>query len=116
MERLEAHDIRVDIRGGGLRSIRVSDDGHGLPADQVEMALRHHATSKIRKVRDLLEIDSLGFRGEALPSIAAVSRMTLLTATQDATAVLLDCKYGNVVDRRFASRPRGTTVEPCRGW
>src|SRR5947209_11434517 len=70
-----AREIRVDIRGGGLRSIRVADDGTGVQADQVDLALHHHATSKIRDVHDLLYISSLGFRGEALPSIAAVSEM-----------------------------------------
>lgn len=105
-----SREIRVDIRGGGLRSIRVSDDGTGLPASQVDLALRHHATSKIRDVRDLLDISSLGFRGEALPSIAAVSEMTVLTATQDAAAVQLELRYGEQVSRQFSARPRGTTI------
>lgn len=105
-----AREIRVDIRGGGLRSIRVSDDGAGIEADQVDLALRHHATSKIRDVADLLDIASLGFRGEALPSITAVSEMTVLTAAQDATAVQIELRYGEQVTRQFTSRPRGTTV------
>ena len=105
-----AREIRVDIRGGGLRSIRVADDGAGVPANQVDLAVRHHATSKIREVRDLLDISSLGFRGEALPSIAAVSEMTILTAAQDATAVHLELRYGEQVGRHFNSRPRGTTI------
>jgi DNA mismatch repair protein MutL len=105
-----AADIRVDIRGGGLRSIRVSDDGTGMQADQVDLALRHHATSKIRDVADLLDISSLGFRGEALPSIAAVSEMTVLTAARDAAAVHIELRYGEQVARQFSSRPGGTTV------
>jgi DNA mismatch repair protein MutL len=105
-----AREIRVDIRGGGLRSIRVSDDGTGVAADQVDLALRHHATSKIRDVADLLDISSLGFRGEALPSIAAVSEMTVLTAAQDATAVQIELRYGEQMTRQFSSRPRGTTI------
>ncbi len=105
-----ASEIRVDIRGGGLRSIRVSDNGTGVPADQVDLALRHHATSKIREVHDLLDISSLGFRGEALPSIAAVSEMMILTAAQDSTAVQIEMRYGEQVSRHFHSRPRGTTI------
>jgi DNA mismatch repair protein MutL len=105
-----AREIRVDIRGGGLRSIRVSDDGTGVQADQVDLALRHHATSKIRDVRDLLDISSLGFRGEALPSIAAVSEMTILTAVQDSTAVQIELRFGEQVGRHFKSRPGGTTI------
>ena len=105
-----ASEIRVDIRGGGLRSIRVADNGTGVRSDQVDLALRHHATSKIRDVHDLLDISSLGFRGEALPSIAAVSEMTILTAAQDSTAVHIDLRYGEQVDRHFHSRPRGTTI------
>lgn len=105
-----AREIRVDIRGGGLRSIRVADDGAGVPADQVDLALRHHATSKIREVHDLLDISSLGFRGEALPSIAAVSEMTILTAAQDSAAVNIELRYGEQVRRHFNPRPRGTTI------
>lgn len=105
-----AREIRVDIRGGGLRSIRVSDDGWGMAADQVELALRHHATSKIRDVSDLLEVSSLGFRGEALPSVAAVSELTILTATGGAPAVQLEVRFGSMAGRQFGSRPSGTTV------
>jgi DNA mismatch repair protein MutL len=105
-----AREIRVDVRGGGLRTIRVSDDGTGVQADQVDLALRHHATSKIRNVADLLEISSLGFRGEALPSIAAVSEMTILTAAQDAAAVQIELRFGEQIERRFSARPRGTTI------
>lgn len=107
----DARDIRVDIRGGGLRSIRVTDDGSGIPADQVELALRHHATSKIRHAGDLLDVSSLGFRGEALPSIAAVSEFTLATATAESTlGIRLDLRYGEGMNRTYVSRPHGTTV------
>ncbi|HEX6507046.1 MAG TPA: DNA mismatch repair endonuclease MutL [Chloroflexota bacterium] len=109
---LDAHarDIRVDVRGGGLRWMRVADDGVGIRADQVDLALRHHATSKIRELSDLAHVSSLGFRGEALPSIAAVCEMTLLTAAEDTAAVRLDLRYGEGTDRIFTARPRGTTV------
>lgn len=106
-----ATDIRIEVRGGGLRSIRVTDDGSGIPADQVELAFRHHATSKIRDATDLLDVSSLGFRGEALPSIAAVSEISLLTATSASTmGVRLDLRYGEVVQRSYLSRTPGTTL------
>ncbi|HCI79860.1 MAG TPA: hypothetical protein DHW02_09225, partial [Ktedonobacter sp.] len=74
-----ASDVRVEIRGGGLRLIRVTDDGYGIPEDELERAYLRHTTSKIRSVEDLNHLQTLGFRGEALASIAAVSEMTLLS-------------------------------------
>src|SRR5947207_9924948 len=68
-----AHEIRVEIRGGGLRLIRVTDDGYGIPEDELEQACARHTTSKIHTVEDLNHLQTLGFRGEALASIAAVS-------------------------------------------
>jgi DNA mismatch repair protein MutL len=106
-----ATEIRVEVRGGGLRSIRVSDNGCGIPAEEVEMAFRHHATSKIRAAGDLSEVGSLGFRGEALPSIAAVSDLSVLTATAGSPmAVQLDLRYGEIAGRSYRSRPPGTTL------
>ena len=78
-----ASDVRIDVDGGGLRLIRVADDGHGIPADQLELAFQRHATSKIDDVRDLLEIATLGFRGEALPSIAAVAEVDVASSVDD---------------------------------
>lgn len=103
-------EIRIEIRGGGLRSIRIVDDGCGIRADQVEMAMRHHATSKIRDAGDLFEVSSLGFRGEALPSVAAVSELSVLTAAEDALGVCLDLRYGEPADRAYVARTRGTSV------
>ena len=74
-----ASRIVVALRGGGIEEIRVTDDGSGIPADQVALAFQHHATSKLVSPADLEAIGTLGFRGEALPSIAAVSRMTMTT-------------------------------------
>src|SRR5579864_6715060 len=74
-----AHEIRVEIRGGGLRLIRVTDDGYGIPEDELERACARHTTSKISTVEDLSRLYTLGFRGEALASIAAVSELTLLS-------------------------------------
>jgi len=78
-----AKNIRVEVEAGGQKLIRVTDDGSGIPADQVETAFLRHATSKISSLPDLFEISTLGFRGEALPSIASVSRTSLLTRTAD---------------------------------
>ncbi len=74
-----ATNIRVEIKNGGLSYLRVSDDGGGIPFDEVPLAFERHATSKIRAAEDLFDLHTLGFRGEALPSIAAVSQLTLLT-------------------------------------
>src|SRR5438874_8075358 len=73
------HEVRVEIRGGGLRLIRVTDDGYGIPGDELERACARHTTSKISSVEDLSRLHTLGFRGEALASIAAVSELTLLS-------------------------------------
>ena len=78
-----ARELRIDLEAGGKRLIRLIDDGEGMDADDVLMALERHATSKIREFDDLEEVTSLGFRGEALPSIAAVSRMKLRSRTKD---------------------------------
>ncbi|HET7641493.1 MAG TPA: DNA mismatch repair endonuclease MutL, partial [Ktedonobacteraceae bacterium] len=74
-----AHEIRVEIRGGGLRMIRVTDDGYGIPDDELERACARHTTSKICTVEDLNRLRTLGFRGEALASIAAVAELTLVS-------------------------------------
>lgn len=103
-------DIRIDVRGGGLRSIRVADDGRGIPPDEIDLALRHHATSKIRVAADLVGLASLGFRGEALPSITAVSETTLITAIPGGIGVRLDLRFGVEIGRVSLSRPPGTTI------
>ncbi|MGH9780469.1 MAG: DNA mismatch repair endonuclease MutL, partial [Candidatus Acidiferrales bacterium] len=74
-----AKSVRVEVESGGKRLIRVTDDGSGMPHDDALLAFERHATSKLRTADDLLSIVTLGFRGEALPSIAAVSRLTLET-------------------------------------
>ena len=73
--------IRVEVEAGGRRLIRITDDGHGMNRDDALLAFERHATSKLRTADDLLSIATLGFRGEALPSIASVARVTLETAT-----------------------------------
>ena len=106
-----ATDIRVEIRQGGRRLIQVADNGCGIPAEEVELAFARHATSKLRDVRDLEEIASLGFRGEALASIAAVARVTLLTRPPDEpVARRVRVEGGRLVENRPAAAPAGTLV------
>lgn len=76
--------ITVEIRGGGIDFIRVTDNGCGIPSDQIETAFMRHATSKIRCAEDLDVVESLGFRGEALSSIGAVAQIELITKTPEA--------------------------------
>ncbi|MCZ6650687.1 MAG: DNA mismatch repair endonuclease MutL [Acidobacteria bacterium] len=103
--------IRVDIHGGGLVRMRVADDGSGMTPADAHLALERHATSKIACLEDLSRVTTLGFRGEALPSIASVSRLTLETAAgEDGEAVRLVVEGGISGPEQPASRPRGTTV------
>src|SRR5947209_5775535 len=74
-----AHEIRVEVRGGGLRMLRVTDNGYGIPADELERVYQRHTTSKIRSVEDLYQLHTLGFRGEALASIATIAEVMLLS-------------------------------------
>ena len=78
-----ANRIRIEVEAGGRRLIRVADDGHGMNRDDALLAFERHATSKLRTANDLLSIATLGFRGEALPSIASVSRLDLCSAESD---------------------------------
>ena len=107
----QATDVRVEIRDGGRRLIRVIDDGIGIPGDQVELAFERHSTSKLSTVEDLYVIRSLGFRGEALSSIAAVSQVTLATrSVTDEVGILIRLEGGQVTHRERIGRPRGAAV------
>ncbi len=107
-----ASRIGIDIRGGGADLIRVADDGCGMERDDALLAVERHATSKLRSADDLLEITSFGFRGEALPSIASVSRLVLTTSPGgDAGGMRLEIAGGEVTRSMPAAHPRGTTVE-----
>src|SRR5215470_1040574 len=80
-----ARRIDIDVEGGGRRLVRVVDDGEGMTPEEARLALERHATSKLDSSSDLLNIQTMGFRGEALPSIAAVSRFSLTTRTAAAS-------------------------------
>src|SRR5487761_1987767 len=86
--------IRVEVEAGGRKLIRIADDGHGMNRDDALLAFERHATSKLRTANDLLSIATLGFRGEALPSIASVARVTLETATGTATDTATNTAIG----------------------
>jgi len=103
--------VEVETRGGGRDLIRVRDNGEGIPAAEVELAFRRHATSKLESVADLEAIPTLGFRGEALASIASVSRVTCHTryTTEDA-GTRLRIEGGEIVARATVGRPRGTEL------
>ena len=107
-----AHRIEIDIDGGGRRFIRVADDGSGMTPAEARLALRRHATSKIRSADDLWGLGTFGFRGEALPSIAAVSRLTLATKMPGTTVGFrLTVEAGIETDAREAGIPDGTQIE-----
>jgi DNA mismatch repair protein MutL len=104
-------DIRVETRGGGKQFIRVTDNGSGVSAAEAEVAFHRHSTSKLTTAADLARITTLGFRGEALASIAAVSRMTFVTRVSDeAVGTLLRLEGGRIVTRQESGRPPGTAV------
>ena len=107
-----ASRVAVAVELGGKRLVRVEDDGDGMTADEARLALERHATSKIRRVEDLAAITSLGFRGEALPSIASVSRLLLRTRARGAARGVEVRVSGGVVDStREAGAAEGTIVE-----
>lgn len=107
-----SHHIAIDVKGGGLGMIRVTDDGEGMNRVDLPLAFERHATSKLRSDRDLVSITTMGFRGEALPSIASVSDVIITTATrQDAIGAQLTLRGG--VAQRVADAPAvpGTRIE-----
>jgi DNA mismatch repair protein MutL len=107
-----ASRIRIEVEAGGRKLIRVADDGHGMNRDDALLAFERHATSKLRTADDLLSIATLGFRGEALPSIASVARVSLETATGERSdpGTRIEIAGGKILDVEDSALPRGTTL------
>ncbi|HBY64019.1 MAG TPA: DNA mismatch repair endonuclease MutL [Solibacterales bacterium] len=106
-----ATDIRVDVETGGRRLIRIADNGCGMLRDDALLAFERHATSKLSDVKDLLAIATLGFRGEALPSIASVSRLTLETrAREEQAGAVVEIAGGKLLRCEEAAHAGGTTI------
>ena len=106
-----ATHVTIEVESGGVTLVRVSDDGHGIAADEMALAFQRHATSKISQFDDLETATSLGFRGEALPSIASVSRMSLYSrATGNDVGYELQSRWGEVSQPAPAGGSSGTTV------
>ena len=105
-----AQAVQIDIVAGGSKLIRIRDDGKGIPKEELSLALSRHATSKITSLDDLEAVASLGFRGEALPSIASVARLTLCSNTGE-KAWQVEADGGNLSEPAPAAHPQGTTIE-----
>ena len=106
-----ANNITIEIKNGGISYIRITDNGKGIPEDDLEIAFERHATSKIRSADDLSTVTSMGFRGEALASIAAIARVEMVSKTaeqQNGFKVVVE--GGNVLDKREAGCPVGTSI------
>lgn len=106
-----ASQVNIETRGGGVSLIRVSDNGTGIPRDEVELAFQRHATSKITSLADLEMATSLGFRGEALPSIAQVAQVEVTARSQEeASGSHLRLQDGKVIEKGVRAHPQGTTI------
>lgn len=106
-----ARNITVEVLEGGQRSIKIADDGCGIPPDEVETAFQRYATSKLSTIKDLDRIATLGFRGEALASIASVSRVTLISrATGETYGTRLQLDGGQLLAREIVGAPQGTVL------
>ena len=106
-----ADNISIEIRNGGISYIRVTDNGKGIAADDLEIAFERHATSKIRKAEDLDTVKSMGFRGEALASIAAIARVELISKTEDSeVGHKIVVEGGKIISKEEVGCPKGTTI------
>lgn len=105
-----ATEITIHIKQGGKTLIRVLDNGKGMDPDDAQFCFEKHATSKIRSVDELSTIDTFGFRGEALPSIAAVSKVTLVTRTADASYACKVTVENGIISSQEAAGNQGTDV------
>ncbi|WP_407271500.1 DNA mismatch repair endonuclease MutL [Radiobacillus sp. PE A8.2] len=102
--------VKVEIEEAGLQSIKISDNGEGMAEDDCERAFFRHATSKIKDENDLFHVRTLGFRGEALASIAAVSRLSIKTSTGDAAGTSLEMEGGKFISKSKSDARRGTEI------
>ena len=106
-----AKNITVEIKNGGISYIRITDDGSGIMPDDMEIAFERHATSKIRKADDLDTVKSMGFRGEALASIAAIAKVDLVSRTeQNDIGYKIEIQGGNILDEHEEGCQKGTTI------
>ena len=106
-----ATSICIDVENGGITYIRITDNGKGIAPDDVEIAFERHATSKIRSANDLIKVSTMGFRGEALASIAAISKVELITKTKDndiGTRIVVE--GGKILLKEECGAPNGTTI------
>jgi len=106
-----ADSIIVEIENGGITSIRITDNGKGIAPDDIALAFERHATSKIRKAEDLLKVSTMGFRGEALASIASISKIEMTTRTKNQdTGIKVWVENGEIVNEEECGAPVGTTI------
>src|SRR5213595_665279 len=105
-----AGKIAVDVEEGGRKRIRVTDDGEGMSPEDARACFGRHATSKLYEPEDLFSIKTLGFHGEALPSIASVSRLVLETQADGSTGTAIEIAGGKLVSEREQAFPRGTQI------
>lgn len=108
----KATDVTIEIKGGGRQLIRISDNGHGMSADDAVLCLERHATSKIREVEDIHTLLTMGFRGEAVPSIASISKFTIITKQEhDALGTMVLVDGGKLLQVTPAACNKGTVIE-----
>ena len=107
----EATSIKIDLKNSGFTNIIVRDNGYGMTRDEIPFALKRHATSKITTIEDLFSISSLGFRGEALPSIASVSRMKISSCTDGTNGYMYQYNAGECIKESAVPLNIGTTIE-----
>ncbi|MBZ2405389.1 DNA mismatch repair endonuclease MutL [Liquorilactobacillus hordei] len=109
---IDANSSQIDVlvEEGGLAKIQVIDNGEGIDSSDVELAFKRHSTSKILTKKDLFKIKTLGFRGEALPSIASVSEVELETSAKNTAGTAIKIKGGKILEKKMTSRSQGTTI------
>ena len=106
-----ARNITVEIKNGGISYIRITDDGSGIMPDDMEIAFERHATSKIRRAEDLDTVKSMGFRGEALASIAAIAKVELVSKTENTDiGYKIEVEGGDILDKHEEGCPKGTSI------